>query len=111
MTEDLEPPSFEFGRGRERDREEPPPRDLDLDFGEEEPLEPEIVVRRAQKDPGGGFGRFRRLIPEMSETTARVRGGDPVGHLRNRDVAPGASCSPSPWSCSPFLACASSSEG
>ena len=61
MIEDLDPPSFEFGRGRGRETEEP------YDEGE---LEPEIVVRRGREQdrPGG----WRRLIPEMSETTARV---------------------------------------
>jgi phosphatidate cytidylyltransferase len=69
MTEDLEPPSFEFGRGRrEREPEEPlPPPE------EEEELEPEIVVRRVDDEPDEGRGSgFRRFIPEMSETTARV---------------------------------------
>jgi phosphatidate cytidylyltransferase len=40
-------------------------------FGEEEPLEPEIRVRRVEEEPAGRTG-WRRLIPEMSETTARV---------------------------------------
>lgn len=40
-------------------------------FEEEEPLEPEIVVRRIEEEPPARQG-FRRLIPEMSETTARV---------------------------------------
>jgi phosphatidate cytidylyltransferase len=69
MTEDLEPPSFEFGRGRrEREPEEPlPPPE------EEEELEPEIVVRRVDDEPDEERGPgFRRFIPEMSETTARV---------------------------------------
>jgi phosphatidate cytidylyltransferase len=38
---------------------------------EDEAGEPEIVVRRIDEPPGDGSG-FRRLIPEMSETTARV---------------------------------------
>ena len=42
-------------------------------FPDEDPLEPEIVVRRVDEEPeerpGGRFGRF---IPKMSETTARV---------------------------------------
>jgi phosphatidate cytidylyltransferase len=37
----------------------------------EEPPEPEIIVRRARQEPAQRTG-FRRLIPEMSETTARV---------------------------------------
>jgi phosphatidate cytidylyltransferase len=69
MAEDLDPPSFQFGRGRrERDPEEPPLREPEP--FEEEPFEPEIVVRR-----GGGEKKPRRrlkLVPEMSETTARV---------------------------------------
>jgi phosphatidate cytidylyltransferase len=40
-------------------------------FEEEEPLEPEIIVRRIEEEPGERRG-LRRLIPEMSETTARV---------------------------------------
>jgi phosphatidate cytidylyltransferase len=73
MIEDLDPPSFQFGRGRgEREPEEPPPGEPESDYPEEE-LEPEIVVRRVDDEPDEGRGRgFRRLIPEMSETTARV---------------------------------------
>ncbi len=70
MIEDLEPPSFQFGREREqreRVRERsflPDPDDL-LDFDEpEEELRPE--------PPPPERSRFQRLIPEMSETTARV---------------------------------------
>jgi phosphatidate cytidylyltransferase len=37
----------------------------------EEPLEPEIIVRRADEGAAPRTG-LRRLIPEMSETTARV---------------------------------------
>jgi phosphatidate cytidylyltransferase len=59
MIEDLDPPSFEFGRGGE---EEP---------FEEEPLEPEIMVRRVEEERAPRSG-FRRLIPRTSETTARV---------------------------------------
>ncbi len=73
MIEDLEPPSFQFGRGRgERDPEEP--LAPDPDYLEEEPLEePEIIVRRTGEEETEGRSRgFRRLIPEMSETTARV---------------------------------------
>jgi phosphatidate cytidylyltransferase len=69
MTEDLEPPSFEFGRGRgDRERDEPPPREP----LEDEPLEPEIIVRRTGDQEGKPKRRLTRLIPEMSETTARV---------------------------------------
>jgi phosphatidate cytidylyltransferase len=70
MIEDLEPPSFQFGRGRgEREPEEPP---RERDYAEEE-LEPEILIRRVDDEPDEGRGRgFRRFIPEMSETTARV---------------------------------------
>ena len=75
MLEDLDPPSFQFGRGRgERDPEEPlPPESEPFEDVEDEPLEPEIIVRRAsdEKPPRRGRG-LRRLIPEMSETTARV---------------------------------------
>jgi len=42
-------------------------------FPDEEPLEPEIVVRRIEEPPEEGpGGRFGRFIPKMSETTARV---------------------------------------
>jgi phosphatidate cytidylyltransferase len=47
----------------------------DIDpFRDDEPLEPEIVVRRVEEEPEEEprGNRFRRLIPEMSETTARV---------------------------------------
>jgi phosphatidate cytidylyltransferase len=72
MLEDLDPPSFEFGRGHgERDPEEPvgpEPEPFD-----EEPLEPEITVRRTADEQESGPRRaLRRLIPEMSETTSRV---------------------------------------
>jgi phosphatidate cytidylyltransferase len=72
MIEDLDPPSFQFGRGRgERDREEPLPPESE--YPEEEPLEPEIIVRRTGEEETEPRSRgFRRLIPEMSETTARV---------------------------------------
>ena len=74
MTEDLEPPSFEFGRGRgEREPEEPISRAPEPDYPEEEPLEPEIIVRRGGEEEGRGpRRRLQNLIPEMSETTARV---------------------------------------
>jgi phosphatidate cytidylyltransferase len=63
MIEDLDPPSFQFGRG-EPEPEEP--------LQEEEPLEPEIVVRRASDEQDEEPKRRLKLIPEMSETTARV---------------------------------------
>jgi phosphatidate cytidylyltransferase len=74
MIEDLEPPSFQFGRGRgEREPEDPPRRESEPEYLEEEPLESEIVVRRVEDEPRQKRGRgFRRFIPEMSETTARV---------------------------------------
>jgi phosphatidate cytidylyltransferase len=72
MLEDLDPPSFQFGRG---DREpEEPGREIDPfddEPFEDEPLEPEIMVRRVEEEGPTRTG-FRRLIPEMSETTARV---------------------------------------
>jgi phosphatidate cytidylyltransferase len=75
MIEDLEPPSFEFGRGR-RDREPTERRERELEPFEDEPFadeptEPEIVVRRVEDREGRRRG-LSRLIPEMSETTARV---------------------------------------
>jgi phosphatidate cytidylyltransferase len=71
MLEDLDPPSFDFGRGRgERDPGEPLPREQEP--VEEEPLEPEIVVRRGADEEEAKPRRRLRLIPEMSETTARV---------------------------------------
>ena len=80
MLEDLDPPSFQFGRGRgERDSEEPIAPEDDL-FGEEpfeeesfeEPFrEPEIRVRRVGEEGERRRRRFR-LIPEMSETNARI---------------------------------------
>jgi phosphatidate cytidylyltransferase len=63
MLEDLEPPSFEFGRGRD----EPDPEPF-----EEEPLEPEIVVTRAGDEEEPERKRFYRFLPRMSETTSRV---------------------------------------
>jgi phosphatidate cytidylyltransferase len=67
MLEDIDPPSFQFGRDREeRGRGErflPDPDDLlDFDEPEEAPEEPEPPAR----------SRLKRLTPEMSETTARV---------------------------------------
>ena len=74
MVEDLDPPSFDFGRDREqrdrtreRDRKPgflPDPDDL-LDF--DEPVE-----ENAPEPPPPARSRFQRLVPEMSETTARV---------------------------------------
>jgi phosphatidate cytidylyltransferase len=65
MMDDLDPPSFRFGRGREeRDPEEPllPDPDEILDEPVEEP-EPQPEER----GPG-----LRRFLPQMSETTSRV---------------------------------------
>ena len=68
MLEDLDPPSFEFGRGRGgRDPEEPP----EPEPREPEPREPEIVVRRVEEGEEEPRRRLR-LIPKMSETTSRV---------------------------------------
>jgi phosphatidate cytidylyltransferase len=72
MIEDLDPPSFQFRRDREerdrpRERERsflPDPDDL-LDFDEPEEEIPSKPARPARS-------RFERLVPEMSETTARV---------------------------------------
>jgi phosphatidate cytidylyltransferase len=76
VIEDLDPPSFDFGRDREertrardreRDRESrflPDPDDL-LDF--EEPVE-EVQPERREPERS----RWQRFVPEMSETTARV---------------------------------------
>jgi phosphatidate cytidylyltransferase len=74
VIEDLDPPSFDFGREREqreRGREPEPsflpdPDDL-LDFDEPEV---ETEVEPAQAPPARS--RLQRLVPEMSETTARV---------------------------------------
>ncbi|HEY7120944.1 MAG TPA: phosphatidate cytidylyltransferase [Solirubrobacterales bacterium] len=74
MVEDLDPPSFEFREReeprRERDREPsflPDPDDL-LDFDEPET---EIYVE-AEEPSAPSHSGWRRFIPEMSETTARV---------------------------------------
>ena len=56
MLEDLEPPSFDFGP------DEPE---------EEEPLEPEIVVTRVEREEPEKT-RLYRFLPKMSETTARI---------------------------------------
>jgi phosphatidate cytidylyltransferase len=71
MAEDLDPPSFDFGRGRgEREPAEEPPF-AEEQFGEEPLDEPEIVVRRVEEEESSPRRRLR-LIPKMSETTARV---------------------------------------
>jgi phosphatidate cytidylyltransferase len=59
VVEDLEPPSFDFGP------REPEPEP-------EEPLEPEIVVTRAERAEAPQRQRIYRFLPKMSETTARV---------------------------------------
>jgi phosphatidate cytidylyltransferase len=70
MLDEIDPPSFEFGRGRsERDPEEPPP---EAESTEPEPRDPEIVVRRVTDGEEPEPRRRFRLIPEMSETTSRV---------------------------------------
>ncbi|MGA8217372.1 MAG: phosphatidate cytidylyltransferase [Solirubrobacterales bacterium] len=64
MNEDIEPPSFEFGRDREEG---------ERGYPDEDYLEPEIVVRRAgDEEDENPKRRLKKLIPEMSETTARV---------------------------------------
>jgi len=66
--EDIDPPSFQFGRERE-EREQgfmPDPDDL-LDF--EEPAEIEEVTEEPRPS---ARSRLQRLMPEMSETTSRV---------------------------------------
>ena len=64
MFEDLEPPSFDFDVERGgRDREE-------REGLEQDPVERDIVITRVE-DEEKPRRRFR-LIPEMSETTARV---------------------------------------
>jgi phosphatidate cytidylyltransferase len=68
MFEDLEPPSFDFDVERGgRDREE---RLGERDELEQDPVERDIVITRVE-DEEKPRRRFR-LIPEMSETTARV---------------------------------------
>lgn len=62
--DDLDPPSFQFGRGRRERDPEPPP--------EEDPRELEIRVTRMETEGRPAAGRRLRLIPRMSETTARV---------------------------------------
>jgi phosphatidate cytidylyltransferase len=64
-VDDIDPPSFRFGRGRgERDPEEPllPDPDELLD----EPIE-EAEPQPRERDRG-----LRRFLPQMSETTSRV---------------------------------------
>jgi phosphatidate cytidylyltransferase len=75
MIEDLDPPSFQFGRDRqEREHEREPessflpdPDDL-LDFDEPE----EDAVIEIDEVQGPTRSRWQRFVPEMSETTARV---------------------------------------
>jgi phosphatidate cytidylyltransferase len=68
MFEDLEPPSFDFDVERgERGRDE---RLTEREELEQEPIEREIVITRVE-DEEKPRRRFR-VIPEMSETTARV---------------------------------------
>jgi phosphatidate cytidylyltransferase len=79
VIEDLDPPSFEFGREREREERErtrerepsflPDPDDL-LDFDQPEE-QIEIDAEQAGAPPPAR-SRLQRLLPEMSETTARV---------------------------------------
>jgi phosphatidate cytidylyltransferase len=70
MHDEVDPPSFEFGRGRGgRDPEEPSP---EPESHEPEPRDPEIVVRRVEEGEEPEPRRRLRLIPEMSETTSRV---------------------------------------
>ncbi|MGH2984079.1 MAG: phosphatidate cytidylyltransferase [Solirubrobacterales bacterium] len=61
--DDLDPPSFQFGRGR-RDRDP------------EEPLSPEpeeAPERQTEEAPAGDSrSELRRFLPQMSETTSRV---------------------------------------
>src|SRR5262249_49508581 len=65
--EDIDPPSFQFGRGRgEKDPEEP----LVEEPGFEE--EPQAVPEPPPEPEGDGKRGRPRLIPQMSETTARV---------------------------------------
>jgi phosphatidate cytidylyltransferase len=74
MIEDLDPPSFDFGREREervREREREPgflpdPDEL-LDFDE-----PEVEIEPETAPPRPARSRLQRLVPEMSETTSRV---------------------------------------
>jgi phosphatidate cytidylyltransferase len=73
MIEDIEPPSFDFGRvRREREPDELPEREP-AEAESRGPREPEIRVTRAADEPEETPPRrLLRLVPEMSETTARV---------------------------------------
>jgi phosphatidate cytidylyltransferase len=64
VVDDLDPPSFRFGRGR-RDPEPEEPFVPDPDELLEAPPEEEAP-------PGERRSGLRRLVPEMSETTSRV---------------------------------------
>jgi phosphatidate cytidylyltransferase len=70
MFEDLDPPSFDF-RNEADDWAEDEPFADPASFAEE-PVERDIVVRRGGEKPESGRHGWRRLVPEMSETTARV---------------------------------------
>jgi phosphatidate cytidylyltransferase len=76
MIEDLDPPSFDFGREREEERTRerrrepsflPDPDDL-LDFDEPEGE----VYAEVEEVSEPSHSGWRRFIPEMSETTSRV---------------------------------------
>jgi phosphatidate cytidylyltransferase len=72
MIEDLDPPTFDFDTGRgDWDPDEEPFTPRRSRFEEEEPVEREIIITRPgeEEEPEP---RWRRLLPEMSETTARV---------------------------------------
>jgi phosphatidate cytidylyltransferase len=73
MIEDIEPPSFDFGRvRREREPDELPEREP-AEAESRGPREPEIRVTRAADEPQETPPRrLLRLGPEMSETAARV---------------------------------------
>jgi phosphatidate cytidylyltransferase len=66
MLEDLDPPSFRFDRGRE----EPAGDFDDIEPFADEPAEEQIVVTAPGRERRGRG--WRRFVPEMSETTARV---------------------------------------
>ena len=85
VIEDLEPPSFQFGRGREREPEEPPARRARarLRGG---------GADRAARSSSGGSRRSRSAGPPLPPAHPRDVGddgpgrrGDPLGHLRDRD--------------------------
>ena len=109
MIEDLDPPSFDFGRDREerdrpREREPgflPDPDDL-LDF--DEPVE-----ENAPEPPPPARSRFQRLVPEMSETTARVVVAVPWIVFAIAIVGIGGTSSRLRWSASESSASVSSS--